>query len=95
MKSVSENEVYIIDHMNKITKLSKMLGEKEQLYINALLNRRDFNTLRAYIESAVHSVQNQLLNRLVDSGYDESLGDRYSIMKKIDNSITYICQELV
>jgi len=70
------------------------LSYREAMFIKHTLKEKRYNVTRAYLESCVMSIQNKLLASIIESEYKSEHGDRYRVVKTIDNMITYICQEI-
>lgn len=69
--------------------------ERECIFVKHHIKAKRYDIVRAYMEHCVMSVQSKLLDSIVESEYDPVYGSRYKTVKKIDNLITYICQELI
>lgn len=82
----------IVEEIKQLSE--KSLSYKEALFINHNVSKGNYDIARAYMESCVMSAQNKLLDSVVEAEYDPVYGSRYKTVKKIDNLITYICQEL-
>lgn len=93
---MTENEEKINSIKQQIKDISeKNLSYKEALFINHNIEKDKYDIVRAYMESCVMSVQSKLLDSIVESEYDPVYGSRYKTVKKIDNLITHICQDLI
>lgn len=82
----------VIVEINELA--DKNLGLKEAIFIKHYVKEKKYNLVRAYMESCVLSVQNKLLDSIVESEYDPVYGSRYKTVKKIDNLITYLCENI-
>ncbi len=73
----------------------KELKEREYIFTKDCLKKDEYNKLRAYMELCVMDSSSKLLDSVVEAEYDPVYGSRYKTVKKIDNLITEICQELL
>ena len=81
--------------VNELLEIAKNgLSDVEYKYIKQLVDKERYNEARVYLECCVESAQRKLLDSIYVDKFDVVYASRYRTVKRLDNKITYICQEL-
>ncbi len=83
----------IAEILEEINTLADQLKLKEAIFVKHYIKEEDYDRVRAYMESCVIGSERRILSSLEHGKYNPEFAERYRIVKKIDNLITYLCEK--